>query len=75
MFRATKEKFKQTRKHDAMESNLFKQIDVVDNGHFNKSGEGPDDIDSILKELEDKNNKKQSSRLPMISTKDKFYKG
>jgi hypothetical protein len=48
VFRATKEKFKQTRKQDAMGSNLFKQIDVVDNGHFNKS-EGPDDIDSILK--------------------------
>lgn len=74
MFRATKEKFKQTRKHDAMESNLFKQIDMVDHSHFNKSGEGADDIDSILKELEDKNSKKQSTRLPMISTKDKFYK-
>jgi hypothetical protein len=74
VFRATKEKFKQTRKHDAMESNLFRQIDVVDYAHLNKSGEGPDDIDSILKELEDKNNKKQSTRLPMISTKDKFYK-
>lgn len=49
MFRATKEKFKQTRKQEAMESNLFKQIDVADSGHFHKSGEGPDDIDSILK--------------------------
>ena len=28
-FRATKQKFKQTRKEDAMDSNLFKQIDVV----------------------------------------------
>ena len=30
MFRATKEKFKQTRRHDAIESNLFKQIDQVE---------------------------------------------
>jgi hypothetical protein len=49
IFRATKEKFKQTRRHDAMESNLFKQIDVVEN---NRSGaEGGDDIDSILQYL------------------------
>lgn len=51
-FRATKEKFKQTRRHDAMDSNLFKQIDVVEN---NKSGVqmegGGDDIDSILQYL------------------------
>jgi hypothetical protein len=52
-----------------MESNLFKQLDVLES---NKSGEG-DDIDSILKELEDKN-KKKNARLPLISTKEKFYK-
>lgn len=45
VFRATKEKFKQTRRHDALESNLFKQLD-----NFDKSGDA-DDIDSILKEL------------------------
>ena len=71
MFRATKQKFKQTRRHDAMWSNLFKQIDVVEN---NRSGatDGGDDIDSILQYLEDKNKKK--GKLPLISTKQKFYK-
>jgi hypothetical protein len=55
-----------------MESNLFKQIDVVEQ---NKSamGDGGDDIDSILKYLEDKN-KKKDPKLPLISTKEKFYK-
>ena len=51
IFRATKQKFKQTRKHDAMDSNVFKQPDVVEN---NRSGamEGVnDDIDSILQYL------------------------
>ena len=33
-----------------------------------------DDIDSILKQLEDKNNKKKNaSKLPYLNTKDKFY--
>lgn len=38
-------------------------------------GEG-DDIDSILQYLEDKNKKKdkEKGKLPLISTKDKFYK-
>jgi hypothetical protein len=74
VFRATKEKFKQTRRHDAMESNLFKQIDLEQN----KSGlpEAADDIDSILRYLEDKNKKKDNKdpKLPLISTKEKFYK-
>lgn len=41
----------------------------------NKSalGEGGDDIDSILRYLQDKN-KKKDPKLPLISTKDKFYK-
>jgi hypothetical protein len=41
-----------------------------------KSNSNEDDLDSILKELEDKNNKKkfnQNSKLPFVSTKDKFY--
>lgn len=29
IFRATKDKFKQTRKQDAMESTLFKQVDTL----------------------------------------------
>lgn len=37
IFRATKDKFKQTRKQDAMDSNLFKQIDVLEQ---NRSGVG-----------------------------------
>lgn len=49
MFRATKEKFKQTRRHDAMvDSNVFNPLDA------NKSGGvegGGDDIDSILQYL------------------------
>lgn len=36
-------------------------------------GDGGDDIDSILKYLEDKN-KKKDPKLPLISTKEKFYK-
>ena len=54
-FRATKQKFKQTRKEDAMDSNLFKQIDVVENksrGGMGMGMEGAgDDIDSILQYL------------------------
>ena len=55
-----------------MDSNLFKQIDVLQN---NKSGvnQSGDDIDSILKYLEDKN-KKKDPKFPQISTKEKFYK-
>ena len=55
-----------------MESNLFRQIDEIEK---NKSGVGEgDDIESILKYLEDKNKKKDNSKLPLISTKQKFYK-
>ena len=59
-----------------MDSNLFKQIDVIEN---NKSGAqmegGGDDIDSILQYLEDKNKKKDKGKLPLINnTRDKFYK-
>lgn len=54
-----------------MESNLFRQIDEIEK---NKSGVGEgDDIESILKYLEDKN-KKKDNKLPLISTKQKFYK-
>lgn len=83
----TKEKFKQTRKHDAMDSNLFKQIDVIENasnqhhlmGKGGNEGKGAmegtgDDIDSILQYLEDKNKKKDKGKFPVISTRDKFYK-
>jgi alpha/beta superfamily hydrolase len=50
-----------------MESNLFRQIDEIEK---NKSGVGEgDDIESILKYLEDKNKKKDNSKLPLISTK------
>jgi len=38
VFRVTKEKFKQARKHDAMDSNLFKQIDAA--VEPNQSGAG-----------------------------------
>ena len=76
MFRATKEKFKQTRKHDAMDSNVFKQIDVVENNKSNAMENAVgDDIDSILEYLEDKNKKKDKSKLPHLNnTRDKFYK-
>ena len=71
IFRATKDKFKQTRRQDAMDSNLFKQIDVLEQ---NRSGVGEgDDIDTILRYLEDKG-KKKDQKLPLISTKEKFYK-
>lgn len=55
-----------------MESNLFKQIDVAE--HYNRPKQDVDDIDNILKELQDKNKKKQN-KFPMISTKQKFFKG
>lgn len=71
VFRATKDKFKQTRKQEAMDSNLFRQIDVLEQ---NRSGVGEgDDIDTILRYLEDKGKKKEP-KLPLLSTKDKFYK-
>jgi hypothetical protein len=31
-----------------------------------------EDLDSILKELEDKHNKRKSTKLPFLNTKDKF---
>jgi|JI9StandDraft_2_1071091.scaffolds.fasta_scaffold31390_3 hypothetical protein len=57
-----------------MDSNVFKQIDQLEH---NRSGLGgvegsSDDIDSILQYLENKNKKKD--KLPLISTKEKFYK-
>lgn len=36
-------------------------------------GEGGDDIDSILQYLENKK-KDKNNKLPLISTKEKFYK-
>ena len=52
-----------------VDSNVFNPLEA------NKSGaEAGDDIDSILQYLEDKNKKKEKGKLPLISTKDKFYK-
>lgn len=54
---------------EANESNLFKQIDHYEQNRSGIGGEGGgDDIDSILKYLEDKN-KKKDPKLPLISTK------
>jgi hypothetical protein len=58
-----------------MDSNLFKQIDVVENNRSGAMLEGSgDDIDSILQYLENKNKMKDKEKLPLISTRDKFYK-
>lgn len=59
-----------------MDSNVFKQLDVVENNKSNavQNAMG-DDIDSILEYLEDKNKKKDKSKLPLLNnTRDKFYK-
>lgn len=56
-FRATKEKFRMTRKHDARESNPFKVIE--NNSKVNKHSE-MEDLDSLIKELEEKGKKKKS---------------
>lgn len=33
-----------------------------------------DDLDNLIKELEEKGKKKKEDKLPMIQTKDKFHK-
>ena len=66
VFRATKEKFKQTRKHDALDSNPFK---VLDNN--SKTKNDFEDIDSLIKELEEKGTKKKEKKLPIIQVKEK----
>ena len=58
MFRATKQKFKMTRRHDALDSNPFKMIDKKDHHdhdkHDNKTmgnGKDLDDLDDLIKQL------------------------
>lgn len=46
----TKAKFRQTRRHDALESDPFKMLEK--NHHFQPKKEDPtEDIDDIIKEL------------------------
>lgn len=71
-----------TRKHDALDSNPFKNFDKKEhedhkpfannNNNNNNKGGDLDDLDDLIMELEAKNKKKD--KLPMILTKDKFHK-
>ena len=61
VFRATKEKFKQARKQEALEFNLIDQ-------HRNEP-KPEEDLDSLIQELEDKGKKKNKEKLPFITTK------
>lgn len=81
VFRATKEKFKATRRHDAIDANPFKLAENKSGGrnqqNDNANGNDMDDLDSLIKELEEKGKKKgnkKQEKLPYIQTKDKFHK-
>lgn len=50
------------------ENNVFK----VNNNFQNNSD--MNDLDELIKEIEEKGKKKKNDKLPMITTKDKFHK-
>ena len=73
IFRATKQKFKQTRRQEALEYNLIDQHKPDQKHH-----DFEEDLDSLINELEEKGKKKKEKKdkdkLPFISTKEKFHK-
>ena len=54
---------------DAMENNVFRVSHQNNNNDMN-------DLDDLIKELEEKGNKKKKNdtKFPMITTRDKFHK-
>lgn len=78
-FRMTKAKFRQTRRHNAIESDPFKLLEKHHQHHPKKEEtkkEDPaEDIDDIIKELEEKRSREKSSKELGLKPKirEKFY--
>ena len=55
---------------DAMENNVFRA------SHQKSNNNDMNDLDDLIKQLEEKGNKKKKNdtKLPMITTRDKFHK-
>lgn len=81
-FRMTKAKFRQTRRHNALESDPFKLLEKHHHPqpsphHLSKKEDPTEDIDDIIKELEDKRSREKSSKELGLRYKqqqrEKFY--
>lgn len=75
-FRMTKQLFRQTRRQDALQSDPLKLLEK----HHHQKEETVDDLDLLIKELEEKKFKDRAShrevkaiKLPSKHTREKFY--